>query len=151
MSSAAKRQQAPVQPTPDVPSPVEALKKYVSIWVKGKLDLIDEIFDKKIVRHHPASIRPPEVSGRDAYKAFVTEFRNLHPDLKFKVLNAVADGNFVAFRYAASARNTANNERFTFGGMAMSRFSRGKIVEEWVTWDTYDLMSQVGLVPPREQ
>ena len=127
-----------------------ALKQYVAIWAKGKVDLVDAVFDARIVRHHPSSIRPPLVEGREAYKAYVTEFRTMHPDLQFEVLDSIVTDRAIAYRYEASALNPATNQRFTFGGIAISKFSRGKIIEEFVTWDTYDLMAQVGLVPPRE-
>ncbi len=127
-----------------------ALKSYFAIWVNGKIDLADTVFDPKIVRHQPASIHPPEVVGIEAYKAYVTEFRNMHPDLKFEILDVVESERAIAYRYEASALNTVTNQRFTFFGIGISKFTRGKIVEEFITWDTYDLMSQVGLVPPRE-
>jgi predicted SnoaL-like aldol condensation-catalyzing enzyme len=132
-------------------TPKAALRKYLSVWVEGKINLAERTFDPGIVRHHPPSIRPPEIAGLDAYKAFVTEFRNMHPELRIEVSETVSDGKFIAYRYTASALNPATSERFSFSGMALSKFSKqGKIVEEWVTWDTYDLMVQVGLVPPRE-
>jgi hypothetical protein len=128
-----------------------ALKKYVSIWADGKVKLIDSVFDPKIVRHHPPSIRPRQIEGIEVYKAYIAEFRNMHPDLQFEVFDAVVTDRGIAYRYEASALNPATNQRFTFGGLAITKFSRaGKIVEEWVTWDTYDLMVQVGIIPPRE-
>jgi hypothetical protein len=132
-------------------TPKAALRKYLSIWVDGKINLAERTFDPAIVRHHPPSIRPPEIAGLDAYKAFVAEFRTMHPDLRIDVSETVSDGKYIAYRYTASAVNPATSERFSFSGMALSKFSKqGKIVEEWITWDTYDLMVQVGLVPPRE-
>lgn len=150
-SKPAARKQSKPKSAPALLTPKAALRKYFSIWVDGKINLAERIFEAAIVRHHPPSIRPPEIAGLDAYKAYVTEFRTMHPDLRIEVSETVSDGKFIAYRYTASALNPATNERFSFTGMTLSKFSRqGKIVEEWITWDTYDLMVQVGLVPPRE-
>ncbi|HKR66178.1 MAG TPA: ester cyclase [Thermoanaerobaculia bacterium] len=128
------------------------MKKYIAMWAGGDVSLADEVFDAKIVRHHPPSIQPPEISGLEAYKMYIAAFRQMHPDLKFEVMDTVASKDMVAFRYSASAMNPATQKRFTFGGLALSKLGAdGKIVEEWVTWDTYDLMAQVGLVEPRKK
>jgi predicted ester cyclase len=133
-------------------SPDATLKKYLAIWVGGDMSLVDQVFDPKVVRHHPASIQPLEISGVDAYKMYIAAFRQMHPDLKFEVMDTVASGNTVAYRYSASALNPATQKRFTFSGIALSKYGPdGRIVEEWVTWDTYDLMAQVGLIEPRKQ
>ena len=132
-------------------APKAVLRKYLSIWVDGKINLAERVFDPAIVRHHPPSIRPPEIAGLDAYKAFMAEFRSMHPELRIEVSETVSDRKFIAYRYSASALNPATGERFSFGGVALTKFSRqGKIVEEWITWDTFDLMVQVGIIPPRE-
>lgn len=138
--------------TAAAPSADATLKKYVSIWVNGDMSVVDEVLDPKIVRHHPASIQPPQVAGIDTYKAYIAAFRQMHPDLKLEVMDTVASGDTVAYRYTASALNPATQKRFTFSGIALSKFGKdGRIVEEWITWDTYDLMAQVGLVEPRKQ
>lgn len=128
------------------------LQQYKAVWVDGKVDLVDALFSSDVMRHQPTSVRPQEVKGREAYRAYIGEFRRLHPDLQVEVLDVLAGGDKIAFRYTATAfLDASKTKRFTFTGITIARIdAEGKIAEEWLTWDTYDLLSQVGLVPPRQ-
>jgi len=128
------------------------LDQYKAIWVDGKQELIDTLFAPNVVRHQPSSVRPPEVTGREAYRAYIKEFRSLHPDLSVEVRDVMADGRSIAYRYTATAFvDPSRSKKFTFTGITIARLDAdGKIAEEWLTWDTYDLMAQVGLVPQRQ-
>src|SRR3984957_18830286 len=88
-------------------TPKAALRKYLSIWVDGKINLAERTFDPAIVRHHPPSTPPPEIAGLDAYKAFVAEFPTMHPDLRIDVSETVSDARYISYRYTASAVNPA--------------------------------------------
>jgi predicted ester cyclase len=92
------------------------------------------------------------VKGREAYRAYIREFRGLHPGLNVEVHDVMSDRNTIVYRYTASAFiDASKSKKFTFTGITIARLDAGgRIAEEWLTWDTFDLMSQVGLVQPRQ-
>ena len=142
-------QTRPAAPAADA---TRVLEQYKAVWADGKQDLVDAVFAPNVVRHQPSSVRPPEVSGREAYRTYIKEFRSLHPDLSVEVHDVITDGRNIVYRYTASAFiDPTKVKKFTFTGITIAKLDAdGKIAEEWLTWDTYDLMSQVGLVQPRK-
>jgi predicted ester cyclase len=128
------------------------LERYKSIWIDGKIDLVDGLFAPDVVRHQPVSVMPQEVEGREAYRAYITEFRGLHPDLSVELSDVIVGGDKIAYRYTASACvDESKTKRFSYTGITIVRLdAEGRITEEWLTWDTFDLLVQVGAVPPRE-
>ena len=45
----------------------------------------------------------------------------------------------------------ATGKRVTFTGMTTARVANGKIVEDWVYWDTQSVLQQLGATQPSTQ
>ena len=70
-----------------------------------------------------------ELQGREAIVAYARTFKDARPDLKFQMNGQRADGDIVVSRAIAMARG------FLVDITSTMRFERGRVVEEWATYD----------------
>ena len=123
-------------------------------WNQKKLDVIDEVLSPDYVKH---DVFGPEIRGPEAYKQFVGMFLDAFPDVQFKVEDVFSEGDKVVLRWSTTATHKgelmgippSGNEAGTTG-LIIYRMSGGKIVEEWVNWNTLGLLQKIGVIPPLE-
>src|SRR3712207_3938701 len=122
---------------------------------EGNLGVADEIFASDYVQHDPTT--PEEISGPEGIKGFVQMYRSAFPDSHITVEDLIAEGDKVVTRFRG--RGTHQGELFGVApsgnqveitGITISRFSGGKIAEDWTNSDTLGLMQQIGGVPSPE-
>jgi steroid delta-isomerase-like uncharacterized protein len=125
-----------------------ACRELREVWNEGKLDVIDEIYDVKIVGHNPGN---PSF-GIDWFKEWVVAGRAAFPDLHFTIADAVAEGNQVALRWTFSGTHEAEfmgipktGKKVTITGLTLYHIEGDKIVEEWGYWDSSSMMRQLGV------
>lgn len=94
-------------------------------------------------------------SGRDAYRAYVSELRTAFPDLALQVdevywMGNAADGYLIATRWSAEATHSgAGAYRDPTGaavqiwGLTQQRVKEGVVEQEWQLFNELDLMMQV--------
>ena len=94
------------------------------------------------------------VSGPAGYKEVVTAYRTALPDLQLTIEDMVLEGNKGAFRWTMRGTHQgdlfgipATGKAVTFVGVTIARVREdGKSVEEWVLYDNFGLMQQIGVV-----
>ena len=132
---------------------------YEEVWQKGNLDVADEVFARDYVRHdlRPTSALP----GPEGQKHIASAFRAAFPDLRFDVELVIAEGDYVAARWAASGTHTGawgavepTGRSVAFTGVNIFRFEGGRVVEIWNHRDDLGLQEQLGAgvyagAPPR--
>ena len=126
---------------------------FEEVWDKGNLDLIDELFTTDFVRHGPTATEG-EVRGLEGFKGLVTMYRTALPDLRVPVEDLVAEGDRVVTRWTARGThqgelmgNAPTGNEASVSGILIDRISGGKIEEEWVDYDTLQVMQEIGGVP----
>ncbi len=112
-------------------------------WNNGNLDLIDEMMADDFVRHLPNSWDPQKIEGAAAFKEYMTNIRTIYPDFHVQVHKKVAEGDMVASTWTVSGTNKELDKKISVRGMSMTRYADGKAAEEWVTWDTAGMQSQL--------
>ena len=112
-------------------------------WNNGNLDLIDEMIADDFVRHLPNSWHTPKIEGAAAFKEYMADTRIKYPDFHVKVHQRIADGDMVATGWTVSGTNKDLNKKISIMGMTMTRYADGKAAEEWATWDTAGMQSQL--------
>jgi predicted ester cyclase len=120
-------------------------------WGQGNLELIDEICAENFIDHDPLL----GDADREGLKARIETYRGAFPDLRFTIEEIFASGDRVVVRW--SGVGTFENELMGLaptgekgspvGGIAISRFEDGKLIEDWAQWDTLRLMKNMGAVP----
>ncbi len=83
-----------------------------------------------------------ELQGRDAIVAFAKSYKDAYPDMKFVVQGQRATDDVVVTRFTALGQNTGElngapptGKRIMVDLTTTQRFERGRVVEEWSTWD----------------
>ena len=76
------------------------------------------------------------------------------PDNRSTVLDLVADGDKVSYRWEAEGSHRETYERVPptgkrvkAQGITISRFENGKIVEEWASWNKSSVLHALGVLP----
>jgi predicted ester cyclase len=115
---------------------------------QGRFELDAEIYGPGFVAHgfgRDFTLAEDRASGERLRAAF--------PDLAVRVDRIVAEGDLVAVHWSAEGTNSVavgmypgTGRRGAIDGMSFFRFSEGRIVEEWSTYDNLSIMRQLGLV-----
>jgi len=118
---------------------------------KGNLAVLSEIIAPEYVYHGVGGI---ELKGPEGFRQYIAMLRTAFPDLKFTLVNVVAEGDYVAHRFTLTGTHKGDlrgiaptGKRVTATGNVLSRFSGGKEAEAWMEYDTLALYQQLGMMP----
>lgn len=118
----------------------------------GDFGAFDELIDERIVSHDPSE--PGPIRGREAYRAAIERYRSAFSGLRIRIDDQIAEGDKVVTRWTATGRHDgdlfgmpATGKDVEFTGIDIDRIENGRIVEEWVNWDTLGLLYQLGVIP----
>jgi predicted ester cyclase len=103
---------------------------------------IDDVADV----YHPAfvdHVNAMEYRGLDGARRSVALYRALFPDLRFTVEEQVTEEDRVASRWTLTGTHRGRAVRLR--GIVVSRIQDGRIIEDWASSDTLDLVRQLGL------
>lgn len=117
----------------------EANKALVRRWQdaynSGDLDTLDEVLAPDWETNAWPEGMPQSV---EAAKAFGQGMLALFPDLRYEILDLIAEGDTVAMRYRAEVTHSAElfglpptGKRLEWSGINMFRVSGGRIVGHW--------------------
>jgi len=125
---------------------------YKDLWSEGDLAVADEIIDPDYAPEW-VSI---EAKGPAQVKHEVRYFRSVFPDLVYQIVAIVPQENQVWVRYRAKGTHLGSawgfkptNQQVTFEGAAIFTLNpTGKIADRWGAFCFYDILTDLGLVPP---
>lgn len=105
-------------------------RNYEESFNKGNISFLNELMAPDYVGHMGGGI---EVKGPEAFGRFLAMLRTAFPDMKFTVENIVAEGDYVAHRYAFMGTHKGDfmgiaptGKRVTFTSNVLSRFEGAK-------------------------
>jgi steroid delta-isomerase-like uncharacterized protein len=121
-------------------------------WNKHNPAVVDEIFAADYVD------RSPEIPGipptRDGLKQFMDVYLLAFPDANITIEDQLVDGDRVVTRWTGRGTQTGQfmdmpptGKTVAVAGMQIDRFSGGKIVESWVSFDQLGMLQQLGAIP----
>jgi predicted ester cyclase len=132
---------------------------FTAFWGKTcDLTIVDELAAPDMLLQY--SLHAPR-RGRDAIKAFMTDFRTAFPDLNFwGAGDLIAEGDYVVGRWEGGGTHTgpafrdfllgslpaATGRKMHFTGTTVLRLKDGKIVEEIGLDDGVTALQQLGLI-----
>ena len=139
---------------PDGDFDFEAVLRYAlhEIWNWRNLNRIDAYYVPNII-FHGATGR--ESSGRGALKSFVLSLLAMFPDLSLAVddiygMGNDQDGYLTATRWTAIGTHRGNGiygpptgRRVQLWGITQHRFVGGRITEEWLLFNEFEVMQQI--------
>ena len=124
---------------------------YEVMWSKPDPDLADELVD---LNYAPAWIHIDK-KGPDQIKHEIKYFRSVFPDLKYEIVETAVLPDRVWIRYHANGiqQGTAwglppTGKAVEFEGATILYLKDGKVIDRWGAFSFYDILSDLGLVPP---
>lgn len=92
--------------------------------------------------------------GREEWVAVLAERNRAFPDNRSALLDVLADGERIAYRWEAVGRHTgvymripATGRVVRAAGITISRFENGLIAEEWASWNKTSVLHSLGILP----
>ena len=93
-------------------------------------------------------------SSSEGVKGLIGVLRTAFPDLKFTIEGQIAEGDQVATRLTVRGTHLgefmgipATGKQMAVSGVSIWRLADGKLVNEWVNWDSLAMMQQLGVAP----
>jgi steroid delta-isomerase-like uncharacterized protein len=121
------------------------VRRFISeVFEQARPESVDELCADDFVRHNGGD------TDREALKAAQVRVFQALADVKFRIDDEIAEGDRVAVRLTASARQTgefmgmpATGRSYEIGEIHIFRVADGKIAEHWHEFDSAGMMQQL--------
>ena len=125
---------------------------FEDMWSNPNLDVADDIVDPD---YDPSWVHIDK-KGPAQVKHEITYFRSIFPDPKYEIMEINGEGDKVWIRYKATGTHKGEswgfkptNKKIEFEGATILYFNnKGKIIDRWGAFSFYDILEELGLVPP---
>ena len=124
------------------------VRGFLESFPNGDIDACKAMMADDQIFHFPLADGPMD---RDNHAGAMGVFKEAIPDLKFEIHDQVAEGDKVVSRFSATKTFTnefqgltASDGPIEFSGVNIAQFKDGKIIEEWDSFDTMAVMSELG-------
>jgi steroid delta-isomerase-like uncharacterized protein len=125
---------------------------YEEVWNKRHLEVAGEL----IAPSHAMQLidLPDPGIGPEAYARNVTQYVRAFPDLKFTVLDLVAENDKVVAFWNISGTHKGEfrgvaptGKKISVDGITINQLANGKIMDSYVSLDMWGMMQQLGAIP----
>jgi predicted ester cyclase len=134
----------------------ELVRRYFhEILDQGRVELVEEIFHPQCVMHRPGgtvvgldNIRGVAARRKETFAQFETEIHDVFGSGDRLVVRLTHRGVGGGIWRSRLGNYDVTGKKVTWNAIAIFRFERQKIVEEWVTRDELAMMLQFELLEP---
>lgn len=119
------------------------------VWTQFSLDQVGERYAENYVRHMTGGV--PDIQGVDAFAEYLAALHTGFPDFHCTVEDTLAAGDKVAIRYRCMGTQTgewngipASGKSLDFSTTIIHQIADGKVMEDWVDYDSLGFMQQLG-------
>ncbi len=127
-------------------------QRFIQIWGKGSLDIIDELAAPSLVVQYPAI--PQVIRGPQMFRQVMQSWRSAFPDSDLVVEDQIAEESKVVIRWSFTGTHQANllgipptGTKVKLTGITIYQIADGKILEERGEEDFLGVFRQMGLIP----
>jgi ketosteroid isomerase-like protein/predicted ester cyclase len=117
---------------------------------QGRLEVADELFAEDFVDHGPMG----DITGRDAFKQLVAQWRDAVPDVHCEVDTVIVQGDLCGWLVRTTGTHTgdglgfpATGRRFATVSANIGRFRDGRAAEHWAEQGIFPMLAQIGMMP----
>ena len=126
--------------------------------VKGNLEVVKGFLEDVIVRNNlhlveryvaPEVIDSSQPAGIQGFTTTLQSFRTVFPDLEYKLIETIVEGEKVAVRFSAKGTHLGNylgipptGKKISFWGISMFGVRNGLITEHWGLFDVPGILRQ---------
>ncbi|MEU6841691.1 flavin reductase [Streptomyces sp. NPDC046716] len=119
-------------------------------WNHGVVDALNDLLSPAYLRRRgPAGTE----QDRAEFKASISAVREAFPDLRTEIEDLAEDGDRVAVRWHSTGRHTGTflgvpptGRTVEVSGATFARFDGDTVTEEWVTFDSRQLLESLGII-----
>lgn len=108
------------------------------VCARGDMGLAPQCYAEDFADH----VGRVDYHGLEGVRRSTELYRLLFDDLAFEVVDQVAEGDRVASRWILTGSN--RGRRVRLWGITISRLRDGRIAEDWSSFDTLELIRQLG-------
>jgi steroid delta-isomerase-like uncharacterized protein len=119
---------------------------------RGDLAIVDELLTPKCITHMPAWGMP---ASRMGLKLFIASLRTAFPDLHCTIEDEILEaGRSAAYWTMCGTHmglflgNPPTGRTISARGTIFAQTADDRIIEAWIQIDQYDMLQQLGIVPP---
>lgn len=123
---------------------------FFDLWIKGDLSLVDKLIAPDYALHN--SLLP---SNREGLKQSVILMRDTFPAYRGEIHDTIATEDRGMARWTRYCIHRGEfmgveptSYEVTLRGVSIYRFAGFKVVEEWVEFDMFSLLRQIGAILP---
>ena len=127
-------------------------RRFIQIWGKGNLDIIDELAAPSLSVQYPAM--PQVIRGSKTFRQVMESFRSAFPDSDLQIEEEIAEDDKVVIRWSFSGTHQgsllgipATGKKVKWTGITIYQIVDGKVIEERGEEDFLGFFRQIGLVP----
>ena len=124
---------------------------YEVMWSQPDLSLADQL----VAPNYAPDWIHIDKKGPEQVKHEIKYFRSVFPDLKYQIVETAALPDRVWIRYKAKGTQRgsawgfpATEKAVEFDGATILYLQEGKVVDRWGAFSFYDILTDLGLVPP---
>ena len=129
-------------------------RHYDEGWNEKNLSSVDETHSPDCIHHDPSNPNP--FKGPEEIKNRLSIVMEAFPDIKFTLLDMIAEGDKVAVYWKLSGTHKSTFAGIPptgkkvdgIQGIIIHRLENGRITEDWAVRDTFGLMVQLGAISP---
>lgn len=128
---------------------------HIEIFSEGNLALIDEICDANWTFHDRSYPQRDWPKGPEGARQLVNLYRTAFPDLSFTIDDEIAEGDKSVLVWTSHGTHNGSlmgipptGKPGVISGITVIRATNGKIMEDWVNFDTLGMLQQIGVIPP---
>ena len=125
-------------------SPEALVRRYFEAWEEGSADALQDVVDPGYSGHLTA-LAGTEERDRDTLAEQIEAHARVFEDRQFDVEDIVASGDEVAARVHMRASHAETHRTAEMDGFVFFRVEKGRIAEEWSSWDYLGLARQLGV------
>lgn len=117
----------------DVEENKAVFRRYMKMWVTGDTQELGEVIGPGYVGHSGSD--PDRDDDAESLKEHIAGYHAAYPEVDVVIEDQVAEGDLVFTRMTARSPDHDSGGEKVAAGFNASRFSEGKIVEEWALWE----------------
>jgi steroid delta-isomerase-like uncharacterized protein len=125
-------------------------RRMIEIMNARKLDALDEIYAKDAEWSGPGG---RELRGVEQIREMVSGYLTAFPDVRMTLERQVAEGDLLTTQWRAQGTHKgplgeipASGKKVDIRGLLISRFARGKVVDEVELFDELRMLKQIGVI-----
>ncbi|HEX6490567.1 MAG TPA: ester cyclase [Gaiellaceae bacterium] len=124
--------------------PEAVVRNYFKAWEDGSAEELRGLVDRNYSGHVHA-LAGTEDRDRDTLTDQAVAHAKVFGERRFEVKDTVASGDEVAARVHVRAIHAESDRAAEMDGLVLFKLAKGRIVEEWSSWDYLGLAQQLGL------